>query len=207
MGLERDMADGWIKAIGNAELERRGRAVVRVAGKQLALFVSSAGVFACNNRCPHEGYPLSEGSLDDECRLTCNWHNWKFDLKTGASLYGGDRVRVYPTELRNGDIWVDTTDPAPEARRGEIIGNLRDAFDDNDFTRMARETARLLSAGGDPVAAAAEAVGWSHDRLEFGMTHAYVGAADWLALHDRQVDDPELRLVCLLEAIGHMPAA
>ena len=49
---------------------------------------------ACNNRCPHEGYPLVEGALDAEsCILTCHWHNWKFDLRTGANHYGGDNLR------------------------------------------------------------------------------------------------------------------
>ena len=26
--------------------------------------------------------------------LTCNWRNWKFDLKTGATIYGGDKQSV-----------------------------------------------------------------------------------------------------------------
>ncbi|MFL5239337.1 MAG: Rieske (2Fe-2S) protein, partial [Rhizomicrobium sp.] len=31
-------------------------------------------MFAIANRCPHEGYPLSEGTLSPGCLLTCNWH-------------------------------------------------------------------------------------------------------------------------------------
>ena len=67
---------------------------------------------ACNNRCPHEGYPLVEGVLDAQCVLTCNWHNWKFDLKTGETLYGGDRLRVYPVMVREGMVHVDVADGA-----------------------------------------------------------------------------------------------
>ncbi|GIT48908.1 MAG: hypothetical protein Ct9H300mP14_08360 [Gammaproteobacteria bacterium] len=72
----------------------------RFEGRQIVLFATSQGIYACNNRCPHEGYPLREGVLDEQCRLTCNWHNWKFDLQTGANQRGGDKLRVYPVEVR-----------------------------------------------------------------------------------------------------------
>ncbi len=84
--------------------------MVRRGGKQIALFDIPTGIFACNNRCPHEGYPLRQGTLDGSCILTSNWHNWKFDLTTGENQYGGDHLRVYPVELRGGDVWVDITD-------------------------------------------------------------------------------------------------
>ena len=104
---------GWTKTIRRDALKAKGRAVLRRDGKQIVLFDTPDGVYACNNRCPHEGYPLREGNLDDGCTLTCNWHNWKFDLKTGANHYGGDRLRVYPVSLRDGDIWLDLSDPPP----------------------------------------------------------------------------------------------
>ena len=88
------MTGTWARAIAVDALKRKGRAVVRLRGKQIVLFDTADGVYACNNRCPHEGYPLREGALDGGCLLTCNWHNWKFDLKTGANLYGGDRLRA-----------------------------------------------------------------------------------------------------------------
>src|SRR3546814_14224335 len=53
----------WTRTIPLAELTAKGRAVLRLDGKQIALFATAAGIFACNNRCPHEGYPLREGSL------------------------------------------------------------------------------------------------------------------------------------------------
>ena len=96
------MSAGWTRMIHRDALRAKGRAVLRRGGKQIALFHTADGVFACNNRCPHEGYPLREGNLDG-CILTCNWHNWKFDLKTGANHFGGERLRVYPVALRDGD--------------------------------------------------------------------------------------------------------
>lgn len=197
----------WTRTIDLDELAGKSRTVVRLDGKQIALFATPDGIFACNNRCPHEGYPLREGSLGadgDSCILTCNWHNWKFDLRDGANLYGGDRLRTYPARVADGAVWLDLADPPPAQRRASIMANLRDAFDDEDYERMARELARLRLAGGELTAALAAAIGWSHDRLEFGWTHAYAGAADWLALHDMPARDDEARLACILEPIAHI---
>ena len=63
---------------------------------------------------------------------------------------------------------------------------LREAFDDNDYQRMARELARLRQLGADPLQALTSAIHWSHDHLEFGWTHAYAATADWLTLYDRE---------------------
>ena len=173
-------------------------------GRQIAIFDTPHGVLACNNRCPHEDYPLREGVLDEQCVLTCNWHNWKFSLQTGENLYGGDRLRTYPVELRDGDVWLDLAEPPFEVRRSEILASLRDAFDDNGYDRMARELGRLRLLGADPLDAVREAIRWSYERMEFGWTHAYAGIADWLALYDEHDNDPETQLVCLLEGIAHV---
>ena len=76
----------WINALPLTELAAKRKDLVRHTGQQILLLHSERGVFACANRCPHEGYPLSEGSLADGCVLTCNWHNWKFDLAFGTTL-------------------------------------------------------------------------------------------------------------------------
>ncbi len=198
------MQQGWVKAASVEELRRKGRAVFRLDGRQIALFDTASGIRACNNRCPHEGYPLREGTLDENCLLTCNWHNWKFDLETGENQRDGDRLRIYPVEVRDGEVWVEIVDPPVEERLSKSLEDLKQGFRDHDYERLAREIARIACLGVDPAIAVKEAIRWSHDRLEFGWTHAYAGAADWLALHDSHPDEPENRLICLLEAIGHM---
>jgi len=193
----------WTSAISLDRLRRDGKAVAKLGGKQIALFAAGDSIFACNNRCPHEGYPLREGTLDETCVLTCNWHGWKFDLRSGENLLQGDRLRTYPTKIVDGAVWVDVSDPPPEEQRAQALTNLRTAFGDHEYDRIARELARLRKANADPVEAVAAAIHWSHDRLRFGTTHAYPAAAGWLALYDQTVDS-EMRVVCLVEAIGHM---
>jgi nitrite reductase/ring-hydroxylating ferredoxin subunit len=193
----------WIRAIDLASLQRDGRALVRHERRQIALFAASDGIFACNNRCPHEGYPLSEGSLGAGCVLTCNWHNWKFDLKTGANLDRGEGVRSYPVRVAEGAVWLDVADPPVEVRQAHVMASLKAAFDDEDYERIARELARL-SGLGDPLEALIAAIDWSSEHLEYGWTHAYAGMADWLTLHAERAGDPEAQLICLLEPIAHL---
>ncbi len=194
----------WHRLLPLAELAASGVRLCRLDGRQIAVFETADGVRACDNRCPHEGYPLVEGKLSGKCTLTCNWHNWKFDLDSGDNLFGGDRLRVYPTEIRAGDIWIDLTDPPFAERYRQIRANLRDAFDDYSYDRIAREIARLIRLGADPLDAPRLAIGWSWQRLEFGWTHAYAGMADWLELYAERAGDDEAQLVCLVEAVAHV---
>jgi nitrite reductase/ring-hydroxylating ferredoxin subunit len=191
----------WLQAIDLGALSRKGRAVIRADGRQIALFATPAGIRACSNRCPHEGYPLSEGTLGGDWLLTCNWHNWKFDLVSGANLDRGEGLRIYPTRIEDGAVWIDLTDPPVEERRARVLASLRSAFDDEDYERLARDLARL-SLLGDPLEALRAAIGWSWERLEYGWTHAYAGMAGWLALRAERAGDSEADLTALLESLA-----
>ena len=198
------MTQGWIKSVSCDALERDGRKVFRFEGRQIVLFDTGQEIFACNNRCPHEGYPLREGVLDKNCRLTCNWHNWKFDLRTGENQRGGDKLRVYPVEVRGDYVWIQIIDPPLAEQQEKTINDLNHAFCNHDYERLARELARLFQIGADPTLAITRAIDWSSERMEFGWTHAYAGAAEWLQLYDDHAGKREQELICLLEAVGHM---
>lgn len=200
-------ATDWREALPLTELRAAGAKVAKIAGRQIAIFFRGGEVYACNNHCPHEGYPLKEGTLAGECVLTCNWHNWKFDLRTGKNLNYGDDVRVYPIEVRDGTVWVDVADPPAAERRASALAALHDAFDEDEFyryDRLARELARFEKAGGDPLDALGAAVGWTHDRLTDGMTHAHAAAPDWLRLRDGIAETESEALVPVLEIVGHL---
>ena len=193
----------WVNVGQPAALAENGRALVRVAGKSIAVFDAGGTLYACNNRCPHEGFPLLEGSLADNCQLTCNWHNWKFDLATGETLVGGDRLRRYPVERRDGDVWLDVAEPPRQAQVDRARADLLAAMDDNDYARMAREVARLTALDATAPEIVAAAVEHSYDRFEFGTTHAYAAAAEWLDLADRAAT-PLDAAVPVLEAVAHI---
>lgn len=199
-----DENGSWHFAMHHDQLLLTPVKMQRVAGRQIAFFNTENGVRACDNRCPHEGYPLSEGSLSDSCTLTCNWHNWKFNLESGENLYGGDRLRTYPVEIRNNEIWVDVTELPFAERYSAILSSLKDAIDDYSYDRIAREIARLGKLGADPFDALRIAIEISWEKLEFGWTHAYAGMSDWIELYRENQGDQELQLVCLVESVAHV---
>ena len=185
------------------ELGSDGKKLVRHDGKQVLVIAQGGRLFAIGNRCPHEGYPLSEGTIGPGCVLTCNWHNWKFDLASGAALVGRDPVRTYEVAERGGEIFIDFRDPPADERRVRALRGLEAAILDNDRARMAREAARLERAGFDARDALAHAFRFCNGRLEDGMTHAHAAAADWLLLAAR-AETPAERLTAQLEPLGHI---
>jgi nitrite reductase/ring-hydroxylating ferredoxin subunit len=194
----------WVDLAPLTRLEAKGKLVVRSHGRQILLMLTPRGLFACANRCPHEGYPLSEGVLTDGCVLTCNWHNWKFDLASGETLVGGDQLSRFPVRVEDGRVFADLTPPDPARQRERILIGLVKALEDQDQQRLVRETARLMRLGLDPGEAVAVAAAWSAERFEFGTTHAIAGAPDWLELHDRQGTSTVERLAAIGEILGHI---
>lgn len=67
-------------------------------------------VFAVCAICPHRGGPLEDGDLNDGI-LTCPWHGWDFDVRTGESPTFGERIECYPIQVRDGIVYL-TEPPA-----------------------------------------------------------------------------------------------
>ncbi len=113
-------------------------------------------------------------------------------------------MRTYPLEIRANEVWVNIAEPPFEDRYKAIIDSLRDAFDDYSYDRIAREIARLNRLGADPCDVLRLAIDWSWQKMEFGLTHAYAGMADWLSLYDEYSSSDESQLVCLVESVTHV---
>lgn len=90
--------------------ELQGKRIVQAAGPHGPLVVvhDNNRVFALDNRCPHLGFPLHRGSVDNGI-LTCHWHHARFDLATGGTFDPwADDVPTAPVEVRDGVVWVGT---------------------------------------------------------------------------------------------------
>jgi nitrite reductase/ring-hydroxylating ferredoxin subunit len=190
----------WYNVGALAQLEANGRAVTKLDGKQIAVFDTESGLFAINNRCPHEGYPLLEGTLQGDCILACNWHGWTFDLETGETLQGRDPVRKYAVERRGEDIWIQIVEDAPELGQQKALDELSEAYEEHNYDRMARALCRLRKHEGVYEDAVRRVLLTGAAKLERGFGHAHAGLCDWIQLSGTEDD---LRLVAFLEAIGH----
>jgi nitrite reductase/ring-hydroxylating ferredoxin subunit len=87
-------------------LEPHGRALVELNGREIVLFRVEGEIHAFANACPHEGNPLIEGEIRGDT-LTCAYHLWRFDLRTGACLVGDESATRYKTEVRDGDVLIE----------------------------------------------------------------------------------------------------
>lgn len=109
----------WHRVAGLDELPE-GRVKTVTAGvHSMALTHVDGEYTAMDNRCPHQGGPLGEGSIevDDtrQCWLRCPWHGWDFDPKTGRPPGGHEDSgqTLFPLEVRDDGIYVGIEpDPA-----------------------------------------------------------------------------------------------
>jgi nitrite reductase [NAD(P)H] small subunit len=99
------MTDGWIDIGAVEEIPRRGARVVRTPRGCLAVFRTGADeVFALDDRCPHQGGPLSQGIVHGRA-VTCPLHAWVISLESGEAQ-GADegRVRRHPLRVAAGRL-------------------------------------------------------------------------------------------------------
>ena len=82
---------------------------VRVGTRSIAVFRAGDRLIAVDNACRHLGNPIDDGFVEVAC-LTCPWHGWRYDLRTGDHLtLLGHRagLRVYPVRTEGDDVLID----------------------------------------------------------------------------------------------------
>ncbi len=89
-----DVPPGALKAVAT---ERGAIVLANVDGR----------VYALEDRCSHQDYPLSAGHLDDD-QLECPFHGARFDARTGRAtgLPAVAPVRTFPVDVRGDEILV-----------------------------------------------------------------------------------------------------
>jgi nitrite reductase/ring-hydroxylating ferredoxin subunit len=97
----------FVRAGTLEEIKARGRLVVHGRHRPILLVHERGHVCALDNRCPHMGFPLDRGSVEDGT-LTCHWHHARFELASGCTFdLWADDVPTCPVEIRaGGEIWV-----------------------------------------------------------------------------------------------------
>src|SRR5262245_20893279 len=109
-------ADGWHRVDPvDVPDEGRVRSVV-VDGRTVALARCGRTLGALDNRCPHQGGPLGEGSIENGW-LRCPWHGYDYDPITGQPPEGfSDKVTAYEVQERPDGVYVRLPEPPARAR-------------------------------------------------------------------------------------------
>lgn len=97
----------WHKVLDNTSQLKEGRVMtVTAAHKGICLTHFEGKFSALDNRCPHQGGPLGEGSIENGL-LRCPWHGWDFNPCTGMPPGGfDDGVPTFPTKEENNAIYI-----------------------------------------------------------------------------------------------------
>jgi pyruvate oxidase len=107
--------NGWHRvAPADVPAEGRVRSAI-VDGRSVALSrCGELGVLA--NRCPHQGGPLGEGSIEKGW-LRCPWHGYDYDPVSGRPSEGlSDGVHTYPVRERADGVYVQLPEPPAPVR-------------------------------------------------------------------------------------------
>ena len=125
------------------------RLIVEVAGREIGIFNINGEFFALRNRCPHLGGPLCVGDVlglvyssepgdvrfDPSKRLvTCPWHGWEFDIKTGQSYFNPRlRARRYDVEARSPEEAGEDAEAMPERVPGPYEAEVVPVSREDDY--------------------------------------------------------------------------
>ncbi|HEV3156801.1 MAG TPA: non-heme iron oxygenase ferredoxin subunit [Candidatus Baltobacteraceae bacterium] len=109
------LPEGFVRVASRAEIPRGGTLSLQVNGREVALFDIAGELFAIEGTCPHQGAPLADGWVEGH-RVTCPWHGWCFDVRTGRMAIGAefDSVETYEVRVENGEIFI-AIDPRRES--------------------------------------------------------------------------------------------
>lgn len=137
----------YVQIASLAELEAEGRTVVSSDGRPIALFHHEGEVYAVDNRCPHMGFPLTRGTVENGI-LTCHWHHARFELEEGDTFdLFADDVQTFPTEIEDGEVYLDP-DPEPDVPPATRWRNrLADGLQENLSLVMAKSIINLDEEG------------------------------------------------------------
>ncbi|MFC0528720.1 Rieske 2Fe-2S domain-containing protein [Phytohabitans kaempferiae] len=142
------LRDYWYPVDWADRFTRKPRPV-KILGEDIVLVREGDEIYALHDRCPHRGVPLSHGRRQFPDTVSCAYHGWTFELKTGnlcavltdgpdSPICGKLKVRTYPVQQRLGLVWVYVgAGPVPPVER-DIPAELLD----NDFVMGGRSDVR-----------------------------------------------------------------
>jgi hypothetical protein len=121
--------------LGRKDIEASPHKVLRLGGRQILLLLNGGRLFAIANRCPHEGYPLSEGTDGPGVLTIRKAEDRILDLMSEAEPLEGN-VKKAETALKEEKQEVE----AEKARARE-----RTAADQKQLDQLKAERQSLVS--------------------------------------------------------------
>ena len=102
----------WHKVAELDELPDGRVKSAKAGNRAIALSHFDGQYAAMDNKCPHQGGPLGEGSIekgvDGKCWIRCPWHGWDFDPLTGKPPGGHEDTgqETYAVDVRDDGVYI-----------------------------------------------------------------------------------------------------
>ena len=83
---------------------------VSIDGKEILVTNIDGNYFAIDDTCTHAGASLSEGKIEEDCKIICGWHAAKFDCKTGKLEKFPAKIRdlqAYKVVVESNDVFIE----------------------------------------------------------------------------------------------------
>jgi nitrite reductase/ring-hydroxylating ferredoxin subunit len=188
---------GFIRVGALGELRDRRRMVIGTPGGPVLVVADADDVVALDNRCPHMGFPLHRGSIEDGI-LTCHWHHARFDLRSGSTFdLWADDVPIRAVRIVDGEVWVAAT-AGPRDEAAHWRQRLHDGLAHNISLVIGKAVLGATAAG-------VPATELARDTLLYGATHRDrwgVGLTTLMAVTDLlPVLDEDDRFLALFHGI------
>ena len=104
--MELSTNNKWVRAARIDEIPGDGLVRgIKLEGLDIALFNWDQSFYALENHCPHLGFPLTEGIVQDGS-VICGWHGWRIRLEDGGCPGKTLTARTYPCKIRGEDLYV-----------------------------------------------------------------------------------------------------
>jgi pyruvate oxidase len=103
----------WHKVLDNKDKLEEGRVMtVTAAHRDFCLSHWQGKLSALDNKCPHQGGPLGEGSIENGL-LRCPWHGWDFNPHGGDSADFDDGLETFPLKIVGQEVFIGLPVEAP----------------------------------------------------------------------------------------------
>ncbi|MGE0568692.1 MAG: Rieske (2Fe-2S) protein [Bacteroidia bacterium] len=103
----------WIKIFGSLEeaenlLQLNKTMAFDLKGKKICVTRTKNGLFAVQDKCPHNGALFSKGGICQKNQeIVCPLHRYSFDLKSGKCTSGqGYALDTFPLEEKNDGLYI-----------------------------------------------------------------------------------------------------
>ena len=111
----------WHKVIDRDDLPEGRVTTVTIGNRSLAVTHHDGKFGVLDNRCPHQGGPLGEGSIENGM-LRCPWHGYDYSPLDGKPPPPfDDAPACFPSEVRDDGVYVDLP---PDPVRSRTVSDV-----------------------------------------------------------------------------------